>query len=127
AIALHKRSGPPVETVFPWDGAIHAGLLQSIVEELKARNLASGQTYDLADEYRVLTEVFTGEQQWQTWLEWRLSRGEVSREHVGRLTLLLTPLFAGEKKRVEALRIARFLAVEVKSREAAVRATGEGA
>lgn len=126
AIALHKRSGPAVETVFPWDGAINVGLLQNIVNELKARNLASRQTYELGEEYRSLAEVFTNEQQWRTWLEWRLARGEVSREHVGRLAELLAPLFVDEKKRVEALRIARFLSSEVASRQNGASRTADG-
>jgi CRISPR-associated protein Cmr2 len=126
AIALHKRSGPAVETVFPWDGAINAGLLQNIVDELKARNLASRQTYELGEEHRALTEVFTNEQQWRTWLEWRLGRGEGSRAHVGRLAELLAPLFVDEKKRVEALRIARFLSSDVSSKQKGVSPLSDG-
>jgi CRISPR/Cas system-associated protein Cas10 (large subunit of type III CRISPR-Cas system) len=127
AVALHKRSGPAVETVFPWDGSLHVGLLKNVVKELKDRNLASRQTYELSDESRILTEVFTKEQQWRTWLEWRLARGEGSREQVARLAGLIAPLFVEENKRVEALRIARFLAIEVASKNVAVPAAGEGA
>jgi CRISPR-associated protein Cmr2 len=127
ALALHKRSGPEVETVFPWEGDIDAGLLQKIVDELKSRNLASRQTYHLGDEQRVLTEVFTEKQQWQTWLEWRLTRGEGSRKHVTRLAALLAPLFVDETKRVEALRIARFLAIEVEGRRPKEQAAATGA
>jgi CRISPR-associated protein Cmr2 len=117
AVALHKRSGPAVETVFPWDGKVHVGLLKELVDELEARNLASRQTYDLGEESRVLTEVFSGDAQWQAWLEWRLARGGASREHVGRLAGLLAPLFNAAEPRIEALRIARFLAVEVASKQ----------
>lgn len=114
AIALHKRSGPPVETTFPWDGdAVHAGHLRSIVQELTDGYLASRQTFYLGEEQRVLADVFTTEAQWKTWLEWRLSRGERSSRHVTRLATLLAPLFTAGVPRVEALRIARFLAIDV--------------
>jgi CRISPR-associated protein Cmr2 len=122
ALALHKRSGPEIETAFSWEGAVDAGLLQKIVEELRSRNLASRQTYSLGEESGILTGVFTDTQQWKTWLEWRLSRGQGSRKLVTHLAALLAPLFVAETRRVEALRIARFLAIEVESRQPVAQA-----
>lgn len=116
AVALHKRSGPSIETVFPWEGAIHIGILETLLAELKARNLASTQMYALRDESHVLTEVFTDVSQWHAWLEWRLAQGEGSEEQASRLADLLTPLFHGTERRIEALRIARFLDREVHAR-----------
>jgi hypothetical protein len=124
AVALHKRSGPSIETVFPWDGAVHVGILNALIAELKARNLASRQMYALRDESQVLTGVFTGEAQWRAWLEWRLAQGEGSQEQASRLADLLMPLFHGAERRIEALRIARFLAREVDARGTGAEAWG---
>ena len=116
AVALHKRSGPAVETVFPWEGDVPIGTLQAIAKELEDRHLASRQTYDLRDESRVLTGLFS-DGEWQAWLRWRLSRGERSHGQEQRLADLLAPLFTGSPQRIGALRIARFLAVEVAARK----------
>jgi CRISPR/Cas system-associated protein Cas10 (large subunit of type III CRISPR-Cas system) len=127
AIALHKRSGLPVETVFPWEGQPSIQLLDEIVHELREeKSLASRQTYSLAEEHQLLTDVLKTREQWRTWLEWRLSRGEASRKDVARLATLLAPLFTADERRIEALRIARFLAFEAETKRRAAAPAVEG-
>ncbi len=116
AIALRKRSAPPVETVFRWDDPLRTSLT-NVVGQLWENQLASGQTYSFAEEDRLLSTVLHDAGEWTAWLKGRLSRGAKSKESAADLAALLTPYFTGKK--VDALRIARFLAVEVEDRESA--------
>lgn len=113
AVALHKRSGSPVEVVMGWDEPWMKRLME-LQETLRNRQLASRQTYDLAEADRTLHQVFTDPEQWRAWLEYRLGQGELSAELVPMLADLLEPFFL--KRKTAALRIARFLAVEAESR-----------
>lgn len=113
AVALHKRSGSPVEVVLPWDKPWLKSLL-GLQKTLRDRQLASRQTYDLAEADRTLHEVFSNREQWRAWLEYRLGQGELSAELVPTLADLLEPFFLESK--TAALRIARFLAVEAEPR-----------
>jgi hypothetical protein len=109
AVRLHKGSGTPVEVVLPWDEKWLVGLTK-LQEALRGRQLASRQTYDLAEADRTLHKVFTDTKQWRAWLEYRLRQGELSEEFVTKMADLLQPFF--EHQKIGALRIARFLAVE---------------
>ena len=110
AVAMHKRSGPPVQRAFRWN----EGWVERINETrdaLRDRKLASRQTYDLAEADRILKDVFgSNEEQWETWLRYRLGQGEGSAAHVEGLLALLKPFFL--KRKTEGLRIARFIAIE---------------
>jgi CRISPR-associated protein Cmr2 len=109
AIALHKRSRTPVEVAFRWDEG-WGDELAKICEALSNRELASRQTYDLAEADRILRDVFVMDKQWEEWLRYRLGQGEFSAAHADTLVPLLQPFF--EQRKTEALRIARFIAVE---------------
>jgi len=117
AVAMHKRSGMPVEIAFRWDEG-WLDRMQEICEALNNRHLASRQTYDLAEADQVLKDVFRdNEEQWGGWLRFRLGQGDLSKPHVETLVKLLEPFFL--KRKTEALRIARFIAIEAEPNEAA--------
>jgi hypothetical protein len=109
AVRLQKGSGTPVEVALPWDGPWLEGL-GKLQYALRGRQLASRQTYDLAEADRALHHVFTDPAQWHGWLLYRLGQGELSAESASELAKLLQPFF--EEQKTEALRIARFLAIE---------------
>ena len=121
AIRLMKRSGVPVEVAFQWDGApegVAAGswlrATDELVERLQVGSLSSTQTFNLRREEEVLLDVF-GEDtaRWIPWLEDRLSRGEATSAEAADLAQRIAPYFVHRK--TEALRIVRFLGVEVKA------------
>ncbi len=109
AIALDKRSGPTVDVAFRWEEAWLERLIK-VVRHLRDEQLASGQTYSFAEEGRVLTGVFRSDE-WREWLRRRLSRGAKSSTRIDELADLLSPFF--ESNKIGALRIARFLAIEL--------------
>jgi hypothetical protein len=68
----------------------------------------------LAEEERVVVAAFGDTTAtWEEWLTEQLSRGEGSPERSADLARLMAPFFVGRK--TTALRIARFLGVEVGS------------
>ncbi|HEY6137618.1 MAG TPA: type III-B CRISPR-associated protein Cas10/Cmr2 [Thermoanaerobaculia bacterium] len=109
AIALHKRSGVPVELAFRWDDPLRRGM-DDVVDDLRDARLASRQTYAFAEHDRVLSPILD-EREWPQWLRWRLSHGELSAERAAQSARILAPFFIARK--VEALRVARFLAIEL--------------
>lgn len=117
AVRLSKRGGAPEEVAFRWaEPAPGAGSwieqLDALVERLRDPSLASRQTFNLRREEHTLTRVFgRNAEQWQRWLADRLSRGEVSAGQAEPLAEALTQFFVHGK--TSALRIARFLGVEV--------------
>jgi CRISPR/Cas system-associated protein Cas10 (large subunit of type III CRISPR-Cas system) len=115
AVAMHKRSGHPVQIAFRWNEDWIQRLTQ-ICDALRNRKLASRQTYDLAEADQILKEVFgTKDEEWTAWLRYRLGQGEFSSAHADELVDLLKPFFISRK--TEALRIARFIAVEAAPRQ----------
>jgi len=133
ALRLMKRSGVPVEVAFKWtpvedapnrpDGVDWLALFDGLVTRLRERTLSSTQSFDLRREERVLTKVFGEDSdRWIPWLADRLSRGEATSQEAQELAELIAPFFARGK--TEALRIARFLGVEVKASEANAEEAG---
>jgi CRISPR-associated protein Cmr2 len=115
AVAMHKRSGRPVEIAFRWDEK-WIERLQQICDALRSGRLASRQTYDLAEANEILKDVFgENDEQWAGWLRFRLGQGELSKSHVDALLELLEPFFL--QRKTEAFRIARFIAVDAEPRE----------
>jgi CRISPR-associated protein Cmr2 len=116
AVAIHKRSGPPIEAAFRWKDQ-WVERIGTVRKALSSRKLASRQTYDLAEADRILKDVFgTGAEPWKTWLRYRLGQGEGSTKHVEELLELLLPFFVERKP--QGLRIARFIAIEAVPRKA---------
>jgi CRISPR/Cas system-associated protein Cas10 (large subunit of type III CRISPR-Cas system) len=107
ALSLHKRSGEPVSVAFKWDDPLLKSL-EAITREVGEKRLSSRQTYRVADEGKPLLGILR-EEQWQPWLASRLSKGGGAPAEAAEL---LAPFF--QQRRVEALRIARFLALETK-------------
>jgi CRISPR/Cas system-associated protein Cas10 (large subunit of type III CRISPR-Cas system) len=114
AVSMHKRSGHPVDVVFRWNED-WVQRVADICDALQNRRLASGQTYDLAEADQILRDVFEKDDQWNAWLRYRLGQGEFSSAHADDLVSLLQPFFVNKK--TDALRIARFIAVEAAPRE----------
>ncbi|MGZ5444632.1 MAG: Cas10/Cmr2 second palm domain-containing protein [Thermoanaerobaculia bacterium] len=123
AIRLNKRGGVPVEVAFRWDD-VPAGsttgwldLLQGtqgLVTLLRDHEVASRQTYLLAEDADLLATTFGGDAAlWTPWLRKALSRGEAASGNDEAIAEWLTPVFI--ERRTPLLRIARFLAVEVPS------------
>jgi hypothetical protein len=115
ALRLNKRSGVPVEVAFKWqpggDQPDLLALFEQLVEVLGEGDMASRQTFNLAVEERVLGSVISTVEDWQVWLRSRLSRAELGEEDAGSLARLISPFF--QMKQAQALRIARFLAMEI--------------
>jgi CRISPR/Cas system-associated protein Cas10 (large subunit of type III CRISPR-Cas system) len=111
AIALHKRSGSPAEATFRWNDDHGINQLDQLTNDLLHLRLASRQTYDFAEADRVLSHVFSSGSEWEQWLTYRLGQGEGSAAHAPELAKRLTPFFMNGQ--VQALRIARFIAVEI--------------
>lgn len=117
AIRLQKRGGPPVDVAFKWNRDAATGKSDSVervmavVSDLGERHLGSTQLFAFADDARKLESTNFDTTQWTQWLQMRLGRGEKSATGADRLATALAPFF--EKKEVEALRIARFLGVEM--------------
>ncbi len=121
AIRLMKRSGVPVEVAFKWDaeegeeGSSESGWLDRfdrLVHDLGEGGLSSRQTFNLRREEEVLLEVFgCNEKLWTPWLADRLSRGEATSEEAKELAAGIAQFFVHDK--TEALRIVRFLGVEL--------------
>lgn len=107
ALSLHKRSGEPVSVAFKWDDPLLTSL-ETITRKVGEKSLSSRQTYRVAEEGQPLLSILRPEQ-WQPWLASRLSGAT---EAAPETAELLTPFF--QQRRVEALRIARFLALETK-------------
>jgi CRISPR/Cas system-associated protein Cas10 (large subunit of type III CRISPR-Cas system) len=106
ALSLHKRSGEPVSVAFQWDDPLLKSLA-AMTRSVGEKSLSSRQTYRVAEEGGPLLNILPPDQ-WQPWLASRLSKGGAS----GEAAELLVPFF--QRQRVEALRIARFLALETK-------------
>jgi hypothetical protein len=123
AIRLNKRGGVPVEVAFRWDDVPVGSttswldLLQGpegLVSLLEHSQVASRQTYLLAEDADLLGTTFAGDTTlWVPWLRNALSRGEGSAQNANAIAEKLAPVFIETKTPV--LRIARFLAVEVPS------------
>ena len=119
ALRLMKRSGVPVEVAFKWSESSEGlpaeswlATVDALVERLREGTLSSKQTFNLRREEDVLMEVFESNLElWTPWLSDRLSRGEASNEEAEELARHIAPFFAHGKP--EALRIVRFLGVEV--------------
>ena len=121
ALCLMKRSGVPVEVAFKWeeaegeDGSTEPSWLERLdrlVQDLGTGPLSSRQTFNLRREEEVLLEVFGRKKElWAPWLADRLSRGEATFEEAKALAAGITPFFVHDK--TEALRIVRFLGVEL--------------
>jgi CRISPR-associated protein Cmr2 len=115
AVAMHKRSGHPVQVAFRWNED-WVQRVTEICDAMRNRKLASRQTYDLAEADQILKEVFgKKDEEWTAWLRYRLGQGEFSSAHADELVSLLKPFFVNRK--TEALRIARFIAVEAAPRQ----------
>lgn len=122
AIRLAKRSGVPVETAFKWDEAPRDGKrpwieeLNALIAAVSSHSVASGQTFNLRTEERTLLTVFDDSPDlWRAWLTEQLSRGAGSAGRAPELAGLIAPFFS--ERKTEALRIARFLAVELPGAE----------
>jgi len=116
ALRLVKRGGVPVEVAFKWESAESGepGWVERfnrVVELVRREDLASRQTFNLRQEEAVLAAVFHGTEQWEQWLNDRLSRGDASAELARELAAELAPFF--EHGKAAALRLARFLGREV--------------
>ena len=107
-----------MEAAFRWDEG-WLDRVQEICDALRNRHLASRQTYDLAEGDQILKDVFgDNKEQWGAWLRFRLGQGDLSKSHVDVLLTLLEPFFL--QRKTDALRIARFIAVDAEPRESAV-------
>lgn len=119
AVRLMKRSGVPVEVAFRWAESSEAAeslpwleAVDLLVRALRDGGLSSSQTFNLRREEEVLVEVFGDDlERWTPWLEDRLSRGEASSDEAKALARGIAPFLAHGKG--EALRIVRFLGVEI--------------
>jgi hypothetical protein len=126
ALRLVKRGGVPVEVAFKWNEAPADGgptwveRFADLIRKLAEKDLSSRQSYHLRQEEEVLIPVFAGEDgetdetrrvRWQRWLADRLAKSEVSAARAEELAGQLAPFFLAG--RTEALRLARFLGVEV--------------
>jgi len=119
AIRLDKRGGVPVEVAFKWDrrpgtgdGPTWPDALDDLVDRIRAGTLGSGLTFNLRREEKVLIPVLENKPgSWVPWLQDRLGRSGVSREHAEELAPKIAPFF--EQRKTRALRIARFLGREV--------------
>jgi CRISPR-associated protein len=108
AISLSKGSGLPAEVVLKWDDPLLENL-RSITSDVESGGLSSRQTYMLAEEGRELLKILDPKD-WEPWLTSRLSGAQV-RDLPGTASLLAPFFIAGK---TEALRIARFIAVETR-------------
>jgi CRISPR-associated protein Cmr2 len=118
ALRLLKRSGAPVEVALPWEarqgdgGTSWIETLDRLTELLRAGRLSSRQTFTLRLEERTLMEVFLDDPaRWEPWLTDRLSRNEEVSGEAPEVAKLVAPFFL--HRRTPALRIARFLGIEV--------------
>lgn len=118
ALRLVKRGGVPVEVAFRWSDENEAtrgwiDRLEEVSRRLQEGAFSSRQTFTLRLEERTLLKVFAKDEGlWQLWLKDRLSRNEMGAESAEALANLVAPFFVHDH--AAALRIARFLGVEVK-------------
>jgi hypothetical protein len=117
ALRLDKRGGAPTEVAFRWeeasgaDGKPWVQRFTALVEHLAGDTLSSKQSYNLTQEVDTLGGTLETENDWGKWLALSLSRGGTGKERGRDLATLVAPFFV--HKKTEALRIARFLGVEL--------------
>ncbi|MGH9360974.1 MAG: Cas10/Cmr2 second palm domain-containing protein [Thermoanaerobaculia bacterium] len=109
AVRLAKRGGVPVEVAFKWN---ELSDFRRLIHQLREGELSSKLSYHLREDEKVLAEVFDSAERWVGWLADRIGRGGVGVEAAREAASLMAPLF--RSGRSQALRIARFLAVEVR-------------
>ncbi|PYQ57749.1 MAG: hypothetical protein DMF53_21825, partial [Acidobacteria bacterium] len=118
ALRLVKRGGVPVEVALPWEARPGDGDtnwiadLDELTQKLREGRVSSRQTFTLRLEERTLLEVFQDDPaRWEPWLADRLSRNEEVSGGAPEVAKLVAPFFL--RRRTPALRIARFLGIEV--------------
>jgi CRISPR/Cas system-associated protein Cas10 (large subunit of type III CRISPR-Cas system) len=119
AIRLDKRSGATTDVALKWDESAGPGTTPwidlftndagGIASLIASDELSSVKTYQLAADARSLHDVLEDETQWLAWIRERLSKS--SAPAGADVAGALLPFVMHEK--IEALRIARFLAREV--------------
>jgi len=120
AMRLDKRGGVPVEVAFAWDDIVD---FTDLVGLLSDGELSSKLTYHLREDEDVVAAAFTQDKQrWEDWLADRIGRGGTREAVARRMAALMVPIFLSGRS--QALRIARFLATEVRERPAVVPPAG---